>query len=132
LEEERNACKSMCQTCPYMQQNPYIMQRGYMNPSMMYQQKMQQSMGYPGRDYDEDETGINEEDALVIAHGGGGGHFGHGGGHYGHGGGYYGHGHYGHGGYGHYGHYSPSYFGGYYGGSPSYFYPYPYPYPILY
>ena len=71
-DQERNACKStmpMYQACPYIQENTYMMQGMYMNPSMMYQQPMypmmnQQSMqqpmmgqmGYPtGRD-DEEEN----------------------------------------------------------------------------
>ena len=124
MEEERHS-KSMCQPCPYMNQNPCMMQGMYMNP-MMYQQQMQQPMGCPGMmgqmqqpmmdGMDQSmgyRTEIDEEDVPVIAYGHGGGHYGHGGGHL-----------------GHYGH-------GYYDGYPYYPYPYPYypfypPYPTLY
>jgi hypothetical protein len=46
LEEERHS-KSTCQACPYLQQNPCMMQE-MMDPCMMYPQQMQQPMNYPG------------------------------------------------------------------------------------
>ena len=59
-KEERSSDKSMCQCCPYMQQDPCMMQNMYMGPNMMQHSmmgQMYQPMGCPtGSDDESDDS----------------------------------------------------------------------------